>query len=94
MHSRVQVLDQISGQILFECPIEEMDLAYKKAHEYEEMGLDIKIQAPGITETLIKSLGASEADIAKLKQELIDELEGHNEEIGELGCSICPPKKN
>lgn len=92
MSSRVKILDNISGQILFECKVEEIEMAYQKAHEYEEMGLDISIDAPGLTETLINSLGASEEEIAQYKQSLSEEIDSHNDEFGdEFGCAICPP---
>lgn len=93
MASRVQVIDQISNQILFECSFEQIETAYQKAHEYEEMGLDVKINAPGLTETLIKSLGASEEEIQSYKNGLDDEISSHNDEFGdEFGCAVCLPK--
>jgi hypothetical protein len=93
MASRVQVLDNISGQILYECNVDQIDLAYKKAHEYEEMGLDIAIKAPGLTETLIKTLGANDEEISLYKMGLEDEISEHNNQFGdEFGCAICPTK--
>lgn len=94
MVARVQVLDQISNQILFECNIDDLELAYKKAREFEEMGLDIIIKAPGLGETLIQSLGATEDEIEKYKKALDAEINSHNDDyLSELGCSICPPSK-
>lgn len=94
MSTRVQVIDQISSQILFECDMAEADIAYTKAREYEEMGLDIKILAPSLGETLIQSLGATSEEIEQYKKGLDSEIDSHNDNFfNDLGCSICPPKK-
>ena len=98
MTSRVQVKDILSEQILFECDISDIEKAYQKAREFEEMGLDIKVVAPGLTETLISSLGANQEEIEKYKLGLEAEVDDHNNEFikefgDEFGCAICPPKK-
>lgn len=68
--------------------------AYSFASMMEEEGLDIKIEAPGLGETLISSLGAGEEEIAEYKKGLDQEISEHNDEFGdEFGCAICPPKK-
>lgn len=93
MSMRVQVIDKISGLILFETSMECIDQAYLKASEYEEMGLDVKVNAPGLTESLISSLGASEEEITAYKSSLEEEINSHNDEFGdEFGCALCPPK--
>ena len=85
----VKVIDNLSDTVLFECSIENMDQAYIKAQEYEEMGLDIQIKAPSIPETLIKSLGASSNDVDELNKVLDEEIASHIEE--EVGCAVCLP---
>jgi len=93
MSTRVQVIDNLSGQVLFETSMENIDQAYLKASEYEEMGLDVKVSAPGLTESLISSLGASEEEINAYKSSLEAEINSHNDEFGdEFGCALCPPK--
>lgn len=93
MSSRVQVIDQISGQVLFECSVEQIDQAYIRAHEYENMGIDIQVKAPGLTETLINSLGATAEELKDYKESLDDEINSHNDDFGdEFGCALCPPK--
>ena len=72
MSNRVQVLDTITKVVLFECSIAEMDSAYKKAQEFEAMGLDIELNLPGVSETLMESLGADKEDIL-LDQLIIEE---------------------
>ncbi len=68
--------------------------AYSFAALMEEEGLDIKIEAPGLSETLISSLGATSEEIAQYRQGLDSEISSHNDEFGdEFGCALCPPKK-
>jgi hypothetical protein len=94
MSTRVQVIDNLSGQVLFDCDIKEMETAYSKASEYEEMGLDVKVLAPGLTESLIASLGATKEEIDQYKLGLEEEINTHNDEFGdEFGCALCLPKK-
>ncbi|MDD4976952.1 MAG: hypothetical protein PHY93_21550, partial [Bacteriovorax sp.] len=86
----VRVIDNISGTVLFETSVEKMSEAYAFAAMLEDAGLDIKIDAPGLTETLIKSLGATESEIAEYKKGMDDELADH---VFDFGCAICPPTK-
>ncbi len=85
MSNLVKIIDQLSNTILFECPMNDLEIAYRKAHEYEEMGLDIQIIAPGLAETLVLSLGATSEEIENYKKSLSDEIDDHDD----LGCAIC-----
>ncbi len=76
----MQVIDS-EGQILFSCSVEEEEKAFNYAREMEEMGIEVKISAPSLPETLIQSLGAGEDDTQKLRQELNEEIEDHD-----IGC--------
>lgn len=74
--------------------MEKIQDAYSFAALMEEEGLDIKIEAPGLSETLISSLGATKEEIAQYRQGLDSEISSHNDEFGdEFGCALCPPKK-
>lgn len=85
MSNIVKVVDKISETVLFECGMGEIELAYKKALEYEEMGIDAIVVAPSLTESLIRSLGATNEDIIQYK-----ESEDFEESLHEdLGCAIC-----
>ncbi|MFA6236543.1 MAG: hypothetical protein WC635_04370 [Bacteriovorax sp.] len=88
MSNSVRVIDNISGSVLFETTIEKISEAYGFAAMMEEAGLDIKIDSPGLAETLIKSLGANEAEIEEYKQSMDNEIEDHQDDSG---CAICPP---
>ena len=92
MSNQVRVIDNISGSTLFETSIEKIEEAYSFAAQMEEQGLDIKIDAPGLAETLIKSLGADSVEIEKYKQGLGEEIDDHELSFGE-SCAICPPPK-
>ena len=90
MSSRIKIIDNLSNSTLYEFSMEDADRAYQKSEELEEMGLDIKLVIPSVSQTLIESLGASSETIEKLKEMMDEEIASHiNEEDG--GCSICLP---
>lgn len=94
MSNSVRVIDNLSGSTLMETTMDKIQEAYSFAALMEEEGLDIKIEAPGLSETLISSLGASDEELAAYRQSLDEEIGSHNDEFGdEFGCAICPPKK-
>ena len=74
---KIRVLDQQTGQSLFECSFEESEKAYQFAAEMEEMGLDIVVVAPTLTETLTNSLGLSPEARAAYSHSLEEEIEQH-----------------
>jgi fructose-bisphosphate aldolase class 1 len=94
MSNQVRVIDNISGTVLFETTIEKMAEAYAFAAMMEEEGLDIKIDAPGLAETLIQSLGADATEIAEYKESMDREIEDHIDNFDDSGCALCPPPKN
>ena len=77
MSNQVKVIDVLSGTTLFETSIERIEDAYSYATQMEDAGLDIQVIAPGLAETLIKSLGASDQEISEYKQTLDDEIADH-----------------
>lgn len=90
MSNQVRVIDSISGTTLFETTIEKIADAYSFATQMEEAGLDIEIKAPGLAETLIQSLGATDDDLKKYQQSLQDEIDEHDD--SDFGCGICAPE--
>ena len=90
MSNKVRVIDNISELVLFETSIEQISSAYSFATMMEKEGLDIRIDAPSLAETLIESLGADEVEIAEYKKSMDNEIDEH---IDDLGCAICPPSK-
>ncbi len=85
MSNKVKIVDNLSQTVLFECMFDEIETAYIKAQEYEDMGLDISIKAPGLAESLVRSLGATEEELNQYTLSTIDEIDEHND----LGCAIC-----
>jgi hypothetical protein len=87
MKSKVRVIDQGSQQTLFECDVTQAEDAYVKAAEFEEMGLDVKVDHPSVNQTLAASLGVEGSAMEALQESLAEEVEGHEsccyEEKGE-----------
>lgn len=90
MSNQVSVIDNISGTVLFQTSMDKISEAYAFATMMENEGLDIQIIAPGLTETLIKSLGADESELTEYKKSINRELEHH---IDDSGCATCAPTK-
>lgn len=82
---QVKIVEKMSQTVLFECPLSDIELAYKKALEYEDMGIDTEILSPSLTESLIRSLGATAEDIQQYKDS--EEFEESLHE--DMGCAIC-----
>lgn len=92
MSNQVKVIDILSNTTLFETSIDKIEDAYAYAAQMEEFGLDLKIVAPGLAETLIQSLGATEEELQTYRQSLIDEIDDHDQ--SEYGCGICLPSND
>ncbi len=75
--SKVMVRDIQTESILFECEIEDSEKAYQFAAQMEEMGLDIEVIVPTLTETLSTSLGLSTEQRKTYKESLDAEIEDH-----------------
>lgn len=74
---KVLVVDALSNEVLYECPVEELESAYKRAGEYEEMGLEIKVLAPSVTQTLTNTLGLSHDEEDEYQNSVTAEMEDH-----------------
>jgi hypothetical protein len=74
---KIQVLDTQSRQQLFECALEESEKAYQFAAEMEQIGLDVEVVNPTLSETLSKSLGVSREEFGRYQSELEEEIEQH-----------------
>lgn len=75
--SKIIVRDIHTQQVLFECSVSESEKAYKFAADMEEMGLDIEVVAPTLSETLSKSLGLSREQMQEYKNSMEEEMEHH-----------------
>jgi tRNA A-37 threonylcarbamoyl transferase component Bud32 len=75
--SKIIVRDIHTQQTLFECSVNESEKAYQFAAEMEEMGLDIEVVSPTLSETLSKSLGLSREQLQEYKESMEEEMEQH-----------------
>ncbi|PIP90080.1 MAG: hypothetical protein COW01_09375 [Bdellovibrionales bacterium CG12_big_fil_rev_8_21_14_0_65_38_15] len=77
--SDVKVLDE-QDQVLFQCSLQDAQKAWNYARDMEAIGIEVRIVSPSLPESLAKSLGVNEEDLATLRHELEDELDSH------VGC--------
>lgn len=82
---KIQVQELNSGTTLQEFDLDQMDAAYALAASLEEMGLDIHIHNPSISDTLSHSLGLSEEEIQVYKDSIDEEIQDHDD----YGGSCC-----
>lgn len=60
-----------------ECPVTESEKAYAFAAEMEEMGLEIEVISPTLTDTLSESLGLTKEQLQEYKNSMEEEIEAH-----------------
>jgi len=78
MSNLVKIIDINTENVLFECPLEDIEQAYKQAHNFEQMGLEVKIQAPSITQTLAHSLGKTGTELEEYNKSVQHEMDDHD----------------
>ncbi len=88
---KIQVIETNSGSVMQEFDLDQLDAAYALAGSLEEMGLDISINHPTLSDTLSHSLGLSEEQIKDYKDSLIEEIDEHE---GDYGGSCCFKKED
>jgi uncharacterized membrane protein len=76
--NQVKVMEVQSGQILFECSLDNIDSAYQYSAKMNEMGIDVKIVAPSVHETLGKALGKNSTEQDAYSQTLQEEHDSHD----------------
>ena len=80
MDSEVKIIHTESEEILFSCSLAEVDQAYKRFAEYEEMGLEVKLIVPTTAETLVNQLDVSEEDKKRFRESLSEEIDSHDDD--------------
>lgn len=75
---KILVRDVQTQQVLFECAITESEKAWQFAAEMEEMGLDIEVISPTLSETLSNSLGLTNEELQAYKESMEEEMEHHD----------------
>lgn len=78
MIKKVKVIAVGTDEILFETDLSKMEEAYKYAAKMEEMGIDVKIDAPTISDSLADTLGLTLDDRHRLETSVHDELADHD----------------
>lgn len=86
MLNTVKIIDN-QGQVLFHCPLEEMEKAHDYACQMEKMGIEVTLIAPSLPESLAASMGMTDDEAQVLRQSIIQEIEEHD-----TGC--CLTKKS
>lgn len=74
---KIQVRDVQTEQVLFECALNEADKAYAHAAHLEEMGLDVKVVDPTLSETLTSALGLKTEEVRQYQESLAEEMDQH-----------------
>lgn len=77
MELKVRVIEVSTKQVLFECPVTEVDRAYEAAVGFEAMGLEVRVEQPGVSQTLAASLGVTGAPMDAFQESLSEEIEEH-----------------
>ena len=77
-NSKITVIDVSSEKILFECHIDDSEQAFAFAAQMEEMGLEVSVIAPTITQSLCHSLGLDPESQEDYEESVVAELEDHD----------------
>ena len=75
---QVKVVEVQSGQVLFQCAVEQEEQAYQFAQEMEAMGVEVTVKRPCVSATLASSLGVAEADWQEYQQSMEQEMDDHD----------------
>lgn len=78
MKNNVKVLDKQTKSLLFSCPIEEIEKAYDYAKNMEEMGIEVMVETPTITQTLKSSIMMTTEEEHQFDQIINQEIEDHD----------------
>ena len=76
--NEVKVIEIQSGQVLFECSLEQIDLAYQYSAKMRELEVDVKILAPSVHESLGQALGKTSTEMAAYEKTLEEEHHSHD----------------
>ncbi len=74
----IKIISKQDQNVLAEFHYNDLELAYKQALAFEDLGLDIELIIPGATASLAQSLKISDHEFRQLEQEFITEIDHHN----------------
>ena len=76
--SKIKIIDNNTQETLYEYGVDDQEAAYGMALNLEEMGLDITVKNPTVTETLCDSLGIDYDARAEYEQSVTAEIDDHD----------------
>lgn len=76
--SKIKIIDLVTNEILYEYDMSKQDEAYAMATTLEEMGVNITVKTPSVTETLADTLGLSYDQRQEFEQSVVAEIEDHD----------------
>lgn len=76
--NEVKILEVHSGEILWQGSMDALSDAYEYAAKLENMGLDVKLEAPTVTQSLIENLGLNAEEKEEFEESLLDEIHDHD----------------
>lgn len=78
MPSKIKIIENTTGETMYEFSFEESEAAQIKATELDEMGLDISLKIPTVTQTLCDTLGIENEDLLDYEESVVAEIDDHN----------------
>jgi hypothetical protein len=75
----IKVMEINSGEVLFETDMNNSELAYQQATIFENMGIDVQVKMPGVTESLARELGVTDEQLRILEEILEQEILSHDD---------------
>lgn len=91
MAKKVQVISIDSNEVLFSCEVAEEEKAYAYASEMEEIGVEVKVVSPNVTDTLSDALGLNIENQEKFQESIFEEIyehEGHEKPEDTDSCCV------
>lgn len=74
---KILVRDVLTEQVLYSTALEDAEKAYAYAAHLEELGLDVAVIHPTLSETLTSSLGLSKEETSEYMKSMDEEIEAH-----------------
>ena len=75
--NKITLIDKSTSLLIEEFPLDQEDLAHKKALELEKLDIEVELHYPSSVEQLGVALGASNAEIGKVRCEMNEEIDSH-----------------
>ena len=73
----VKIKEIHSQEFLWQGTMDELPYAYEYAAKLEEMGLEIELIAPTLTQSLVNNLGLNASEKEEYEQSVFDEIHDH-----------------